>query len=371
MAVLVTGGAGFIGSNLVDELLTQGMDVRVLDDFSEGKMENLRRWDGHKNLQVIRGSILDYELVRRACDHVTCVFHLAADSRIQTGITDPRHSINTNVVGTANVAEAARQMGVRRVVYSASSSAYGRRNDHIFSLQDGSFDKVADLLLSKNPEHAKQIEHVRKDAHETFGRGLREDMPTDCLNPYSMSKKAGEDVMDVYNRLYGLSTVSLRYFNVYGPRHQEEGRYATVIAIFRKQLRHGRKMTIVGDGTQRRDFTFVGDVVRANMMAMMNIEATGVFNIGTGVNHSINELSNLVLDDFFSNTTTAAVNWGEHVEYIPPRLGEAQVTLADNAKARDILGWRPTVSLKQGLEVLNQFEKKVGVGSSGIILVSK
>jgi nucleoside-diphosphate-sugar epimerase len=209
MPVLVTGGAGFIGSNLVDELMTQGMEVRVLDDLSEGKVANLERWKNHKKFEFVRGSILDFDMVKRACDHVSCVFHLAADSRIQTGITDPRHSIETNVVGTANVAEAARQMGVRRIVYSASSSAYGRKND---------------TALAGYPD-------------SSVSKGLHEDLPTDCLNPYSMSKKAGEDVMDVYSRLYGLSTVSLRYFNVYGPRHQEEGRYCTVIAIFRRQLR--------------------------------------------------------------------------------------------------------------------------------------
>ncbi len=329
MPVLVTGGAGFIGSNLVDELMTQGMEVRVLDDLSEGKMENLARWKNHKNFQFFKGSILDYELVRRACDHVTCVFHLAADSRIQTGITNPLHSFNTNVQGTANVAEAARQSGVRRIVYSASSSAYGRGE-----MPDG---------------------------------GFHEDCRTDCLNPYSMSKKAGEDVMDVYNRLYGLSTCALRYFNVYGPRHQEEGRYATVIAIFRRQLRLGQKMTIVGDGTQRRDFTFVGDIVRANMLGMMNNEATGVFNIGTGTNHSINELANLCEVRHFPN---GMLNSQQNFEYIPPRLGEAQVTLADNTKAREVLGWQPQVSLQQGLEVIDMYEKKMGNGS-GIILVSR
>jgi nucleoside-diphosphate-sugar epimerase len=340
MAILVTGGAGFIGSNLVDELLVQGLEVRVLDDFSEGRDENLARWRRNPKLDVIRGSILDFDLVRRACDHVSCVFHLAADSRIQTGIADPRHSVETNVLGTTNVAEAARQMGVRRIVYSASSSAYGRKSD-----------RFADA------------EAVRDGS-----KGLTEDLPTDCLNPYSVSKKAGEDIMDVYHRLYGLSTVSLRYFNVYGPRHQEDGRYATVIAIFRRQLRLGQKMTIVGDGTQRRDFTFVGDVVRANMFAMMNHEATGVFNIGAGRNYSINELASIIggfpID-------SCATSFADSVEYLPPRLGEANVTLADVGKAREVLGWRPTVSLQQGLQVLDAYEKKMGVGSSGLILVSK
>lgn len=336
MPVLVTGGAGFIGSNLVDELMTQGVETIVLDDLSEGKLENIERWLKHPKFTFVEGSILDYDLVRRACDHVSCVFHLAADSRIQTGISDPRHSIETNVVGTANVAEAARQMGVQRIVYSASSSAYGRKNDKL--LEGG--------LLAEG------------------SKGLREDLPTDCLNPYSMSKKAGEDIMDVYHRLYGISTISLRYFNVYGPRHQEEGRYATVIAIFRKQLRSDQPMTIVGDGQQRRDFTFVGDVVRANMLAMMNREATGVFNIGTGTNYSIVELAMEVS----GKTTLRSDGDRPDVTFLPPRLGEARITLADSTKAKELLGWEPLIDLRQGLAVLDEYERKMGFGSSGIVL---
>lgn len=332
MSVLVTGGAGFIGSNLVDELLTQGMEVTVLDDLSEGKLDNLSRWKNHKNFIFVKGSILDFELLKKACEHVKCIFHLAADSRIQTGVSDPRHSIETNVVGTSNVAEAARINGVLRVVYSASSSAYGRKNDHLIE--------------------------------ENLIDGLHEDLKTDCLNPYSLSKKAGEEIMDVYNKLYGLSTVSLRYFNVYGPRHQEEGRYATVIAIFRKQLRENKKLTIVGDGNQRRDFTFVGDVVRANMFAMMNKDATGVFNIGTGKNYSINELASVI-----TGFDIESEKFKNAVQYIPPRLGEANVTLADISKAKNIFGWKPQINLQQGLQVLDVFEKKVGTGSSKIILI--
>lgn len=326
MPVLVTGGAGFIGSHLVDELMVQGCEVIALDDLSEGKTENLKRWEGNKKFTFVKGSILDYDLLKKATDHVSCVFHLAADSRIQTGVSDPRHSIETNVVGTSNVAEACRQNGVSRIVYSASSSAYGRINDTTF--------------------------------------GLNERMPTDCLNPYSVSKKAGEDIMDVYHRLYGISTVSLRYFNVYGPRHQEEGRYATVIAIFRKQYRNKKKLTIVGDGDQRRDFTFIGDVVKANMLAMMNREATGVFNIGTGKNHSINDIAEKVI-----GLPAHTEYWHEYTEYIAERLGEARITLADNTKAKNVLGWKPSVSLEQGLEVIDMYEKKMGFSSSGIILL--
>lgn len=301
--VIVFGGAGFIGSNLVDELMVAGHEVTVFDNFSEGKMSNLERWRGHERLSIVRGDIRDFSLVNRAVGGKDWVFHLAAMSRIQPSITDPLTAFSQNYMGTANILEASRQAGVKRVVYSASSSAYGLKN---------------------SPPHV-------------------EDMQTDCLNPYSLSKKGGEELCKLYSDLYGLSTVSLRYFNVYGPRHQEEGSYATVIAIFRKQKRSGKNLTVVGDGEQRRDFTFVGDVVRANMLAAMNRSATGVINIGTGTNYSINEIAQLI---------------GGEVEYIPPRLGEARVTLASSKRAQNILGWKAQVDLKQGLVVLDQYEKR-------------
>lgn len=309
--VVVFGGAGFIGSNLVDELLTQGHEVTVLDNFSEGKASNLERWRNEPRLEVVRGDIRDFDLCRRVADHKEWAFHLAAMSRIQPSITDPLDAFSANYMGTANVLEACRRGGVKRVVYSASSSAYGLVNP---------------------------IPNV-------------EDMPTDCLNPYSLSKKGGEELCKLYNDLYGLSTCALRYFNVYGPRHQEEGSYATVIAIFRRQKRMGQDLTIVGDGEQRRDFTFVGDVVRANVLAAMNREATGLYNIGCNKNYSINELAKLV---------------GGKTVNIPARPAEARVTLADNTKAREVLGWKPEVNLLQGLEVLDMYEKKT---SKGIILL--
>lgn len=301
--VTVTGGAGFIGSNLVDELLTQGHEVTVFDNLSEGSLDNLARWKGHKKLEVIVGDIKDLSSVKKAVANKDWVFHLAAMSRIQPSIENPLLAFQQNIIGTANVLEASAKLGVKRVIYSASSSAYGLQNP---------------------------IPNV-------------EDMPTDCLNAYSLSKKVGEELCELYTSMYGLSTVSLRYFNVYGPRHQEEGSYSTVIAIFRKQARLGKKLTIVGDGEQRRDFTFVGDVVRANMLAAFNREATGVINIGSGVNYSVNEVADLV---------------GGQKEYIPARLGEARVTLANVNKAYSSLGWRPTVSLKDGLSIIDSYEKK-------------
>lgn len=299
--VAVLGGAGFIGSNLVDTLLTEGHEVIVLDNLSEGKLDNLRRWKDHPRLEFVRGDIKDFDMVRRVVDHRAWVFHMAAMSRIQPSITDPIGAFQQNIMGTANVLEACRLGEVKRVVYSASSSAYGNINEP----------------------------------------PLVESMPTDCLNPYSLSKKIGEDLCELYRKLYGLSTISLRYFNVYGPRHQEEGNYATVIAIFRKQKRLGQKLTVVGDGEQRRDFTFVGDVVRANIMAAMDYKSGGVFNVGSGQNHSINEV--------------AAIVEGE-VEHIPPRPAEARVTLADTSKIRRVLGWKANVTLQDGLKVLDMYE---------------
>ena len=314
--IAVLGGAGFIGSHIVDELLATGQrDVLVLDDLSEGSLDNLGRWKGDPRLEFVRGDIRDFSTVRRALDGKTAVFHLAACSRIQPSITDPSIAWTSNLLGTGNVLEACRLGGVKRVVYSASSSAYGR--------------------LTTMP--------------------AREDCPTDCLNPYSLSKKVGEDMMDMYRELYGLSTVSLRYFNVYGPRHQEQGSYATVVAIFRRQARLGQPLTIVGDGEQRRDFTFVGDVVRANMMAMMDRTVSGVINIGFGKNFSINEVAELVAP-------------GHPTVNLPPRLGEARLTLADTSKARELMGWRPSVSLEDGLQVLQQYESVNGFRSPIVVV---
>lgn len=311
---VVFGGAGFIGSNLVEQLLAMGHDVTVVDDLSQGSVANLSiaairardaapRVHGPGSLEFIRGSIRDYDLVLRVCTNKRWVFHLAAMSRIQPSIVDPLLAWQQNIVGTGNVLEACRAARVERIVYSASSSAYGEKN---------------------SPP-------------------MREDMPTDCLNPYSLSKRVGEEMMELYRKLYGLSTVSLRYFNVYGPRHQEEGDYATVIAIFRRQRRLAQPLTVVGDGEQRRDFTFVRDVVDANIMAAMNREAHGTLNIGTGMNHSINEI---------------AARVGGPTVNVPPRAGEARVTLADTAKARSLLGWEPRTSLEFGLAVLDHYERK-------------
>lgn len=305
--ITILGGAGFIGSNLLDEIMLQGyQDVIVVDNLSQGSRDNIKRWNSHPKFTFIKGDVRDFDLMKRACNDRNTVFHFAACSRIQPLIKEPLLAWDNNVVATGYVLEACRLGGVKRVVYAGSSSAYGLKN---------------------------QIPLV-------------ESMPADCLNPYSLSKKVGEDMCDVYNKLYGLSTVSLRFFNAYGPRNPEEGAYAVVMAIFRKQKRLGQPLTIVGDGNQKRDFTFVGDVVKACMLASMNREVNGVINIGTGKNYSINEVADMV-----AGVDYPRVN-------IEPRLGEANVTLAYIKKAKELLGWEPQINLVDGLKITDLFEKK-------------
>ena len=330
--ITVFGGAGFIGSHVVDELMAQGHEVLAFDNLSEGRMENLALWKDHKRFTFMKGDIRDYSDVRRAVDGSSIVFNFAAMSRIQPSITDPLGAFTQNYVGTANIAEACREAGTKRLVYAGSSSAYGRKNDH-------------------------QIGRKPVDPSPTCNGGLTEDLPTDCLNPYSLSKRGAEEILDLYQKLYGLSTITLRYFNVYGPRHQEEGSYATVIAIWRKQLRQGRPLTIVGDGNQRRDFTFVGDVVRANMLAMMDWNSHGIYNVGSGRNYSINELAGIVAP-------------GHPTVNLPPRLGEAHVTLADYTKIYETLGWEPQVQIREGLQIIDEYEKRFG-NQSGLVVVTR
>ena len=311
MSVLVLGGAGFIGSNLVDELMAHNFEVTVFDNLSEGKIENIERWMKHPKFEFIKGDIRDREQVRRVTDHKDWVFHLAAMSRIQPSITDPHLAFDENVMGTVNVLEGCRLGGVKRFIYSASSSVTG---------DNGS----------------KVVES---------GKPTPEDTPPDYGSPYALTKHFGEVASELYRKLYGLSTVSLRYFNVYGPRHLDTGAYSTVVAIFRRQARMGEPITVVGDGLQRRDFTFVGDVVRANVMAAMNLDVSGTFNIGCGKNYNMLEVAELVAP-------------GHPIVHVPARKGEYRATLADTTRARNELGWFPSVSLDNGLKILDMFESR-------------
>jgi UDP-glucose 4-epimerase len=306
MKALVTGGAGFIGSNLVDYLVSKGHDVIVLDDESAESNEEFFWRDGAKrvSLDICDADGLDELFSREKEIHgqaIDWVFHLAAESRIQPTLERPQRACEVNFVGTCNVLQAARLHGTKRVVYSSTSAGYGLKNEP----------------------------------------PLVETMSRECLNPYSVTKVAAEDLCKMYHSLWGLETVILRYFNVYGERQPIAGQYAPVIGIFLRQKAAGETMTIVGDGEQRRDFTHVKDVVSANYLSATTTDekALGeVFNVGTGTNHSVLEVSELI--------------GGDH-SFIPKRPGEADTTLADISKIRNILGWEPTVKLEDWIKENN------------------
>lgn len=293
--VLVTGGAGFIGSNLTDRLMADGHEVIILDNLETGKEENL-----NPAAQFIKCDIADYESIAPHFAGVEAVFHCAALARIQPSIDNPLQYNESNITGTLNVLWAARNAGVKKVVYSASSSAYGRDED------------VA----------------------------LSEDMDPQPGSPYALQKLVGEMYSQLFAKLYNLPTVILRYFNVYGPRQITEGAYAAVIGIFLQQRGQNKPMTIVGDGTQRRDFTHVDDVVAANILAWQKEGLSGeVINVGSSQNYTINEI--------------AAFIGGERVN-VPKRPGEYQTTLANNTKAEKLLGWRPRRQLPEAIAELKK-----------------
>lgn len=288
--VLVTGGAGFIGSNLVDALIEQGYDVHIIDNLSGGKIENV-----NKKAKLHIKDITNLKDIEPLFKGVQYVFHLAALPRVQYSIEFPAETNMVNVTGTLNVLICSQKAGVKRVIYSASSSAYGDQ-------------KVLPLL-------------------ETFKA-----MPK---SPYGLQKYIGELYCKVWNDVYGLETVSLRYFNVYGHRNSAEGAYALVIAKFIEQKKRGEEMTITGSGKQTRDFTNVKDVARANILAMTSkkVGKGEVINIGAGRNVSINKVAQII---------------GGRVKYITARF-EPKNTLADNSLAKKLLGWVPKVSLEEGI----------------------
>jgi len=295
MKAVVTGGNGFIGSHLVDRLVGLDWEVVVVDNLSAECNDEFFFNDKAENHEV---DICDYDALLPLFENADVVFHLAAESRIQPSIINPARATEVNVVGTCNVLQAARIQNVKRVIYSSTSAGYG--------------------LVNTPP--------------------LEETMPKDCLNPYSVTKCAGEDLCTMYTRLFGLETVIFRYFNVYGERSPTKGQYAPVIGLFFVQKVSGAPLTLVGDGLQRRDFTHVDDVVEANLAgaATTNREAMGeVFNVGTGINHSILEIAQLI---------------SSNIEHIPPRSGEARITLANISKIQDALDWSPQVKLETWIE---------------------
>jgi UDP-glucose 4-epimerase len=292
MKSLVTGGAGFIGSNLVDRLLALGHEVVVIDNEYSDAHDQFY-WNG--KAENHKYDIRDYENTRPLYDGVDYVFHIAAEARIQPAIENPIEAVSINSVGTCTVLQCSREAGVKRVMYSSTSSAYGLKNE---------------------------LPNV-------------ETQSDDCLNPYSISKTNGEKLCSMYTDLFGLPTVIFRYFNVYGERQPLRGQYAPVVGIFLRQRNAGEPLTIVGDGEQRRDFTYVGDVVNANVMAAISNPEEGafgqVYNVGCGKNYSVNELAAMI-----SDTT---VN-------VPPRPAEARLSLANNNKLYETFGWKPYMKLE-------------------------
>jgi len=301
MHCLVTGGAGFIGSNLVDQLLKDGHKVRVIDNESSDAHEQFYWNDDADNYKL---DINDYPFVKEVTKEIDCVFHLAAESRIQPAIENPLLTTKTNVVGTCNLLQASRENGVKRFVYSSSSASYGLKN--------------------KPP--------------------ATEDMERDCLNAYSVTKCAGEDFCKIFCDMYGMETVTFRYFNVYGERQPTKGQYAPVIGLFFKQMQEGKPMTIVGDGLQRRDFTYVGDVVEANIKAATtnNKKVFGeIFNIGTGINYNIFDLIKMIGGKY-------------PYVHIPPRLAEIRESLSNCLKAHESLEWKPKTKLEDWIILCKQ-----------------
>jgi nucleoside-diphosphate-sugar epimerase len=299
MRYLVTGGAGFIGSNTVDELVRRGHDVVVLDDLSSGKSENLA---GVKaDIEFMHDSITDLDKVRQACLGVDYVIHLAARPSVPRSVKDPLTTNRINVDGTLNVLVAARDANVKRVVFAGSSSVYG----------------------------------------ETPVLPKREIIPPVPISPYGLSKLMGEMYGQVFQRVYGLEFVSLRYFNVFGPRQDPGSPYSGVLSLFNAAVLRGTPATVYGDGEQSRDFTYVANVVQANLLACEARAAAGLaMNVGTGNRYTLNQT--LALLEGISSRAALA-------KYQPPRAGDIRDSQADISLAREVLGYNPGIGFEEGL----------------------
>ncbi|OIO20053.1 MAG: hypothetical protein CO029_00675 [Candidatus Magasanikbacteria bacterium CG_4_9_14_0_2_um_filter_41_10] len=297
---LITGGAGFIGTNLTKQLLEEGHTVRIIDNYAGGKKEE-RIQEG---AEYIEGDIRDFDMLLRVMDGVDGVFHMAALPRVTFSVEHPLETHDVNVNGTLNVFLAARDAGVKKVVFSSSSSTYGDLPKEMYPVKE---------------------EGVVK-------------MP---LAPYALHKFIGEQYARIFSSLYGLKTVSLVYFNVYGPYADPNGAYALVIAKFLQQVKNGEPMTICGDGEYYRDYTHVSDIVRANILAMTSdtVGKGETINIGNDNPHSVNDIVKLIGGD--------SVN-------IDPRPGDVRFTQANITKAKQLLGWKPTVELVDGIAELKK-----------------
>ncbi len=306
--VLVTGGAGFIGSHIAAALLKRGARVRIMDDLSTGYQENLAEIGGE--IEFVKASITDPQALSRALEDVELVFHEAAIPSVPRSVNEPVETHEASVNGTFALLLAARDRKVRRVVYAASSSAYGDQ-----------------------PESPK-----------------RESMRPDPLSPYAVAKLVGEYYCQVFARTYGLETVSLRYFNVFGPRQDPGSQYSGVISRFLLALNRGERPVIYGDGEQSRDFTYISNVVDANLRASESREAVGqVMNIANGESVTLNELL-ATMQKLTGRTDIQATHQ-------PPRVGDIRDSLADLTLAKSLLGYTPAVGLEEGLKLTIEWWK--------------
>ena len=311
--VVVTGGAGFIGSHLAEELVARGYRVTILDDLSTGKLGNINGLLKEGNVDFVQGSITDPALLQKLFQSAEYVFHQAALTQIPSSIEDPVTTNEVNLVGTLKVLIAARENKVKKVIYASSSSVYG------------------------NTPTIPQTE----------------DMPPDPLSPYALTKLAGEYYCHIFHQMYGLPTVSLRYFNIYGLRQDALSLYASVIPVFLDRISQSLPPVIFGDGNQSRDFTFVKDVVRANVLAAEN-NIYGTYNIGSGHNITINQLVQTILQLMQKNLASV---------YNEARPGETRHSLADITKAKSF-GYEPGWTLEEGLTEIIKSAAKEMAGSN-------
>jgi len=298
--LVVTGGAGFIGSNLAEELAKREDEVIIIDDLSTGKMENIKDVVKRSNVEFVNGSVTNMKLLEELFRDVDYAFHQAAIPSVQRSIENPGATNEANITGTLNVLIAARDCGVKKVIYASSSSVYG----------------------------------------DTMELPKREDMKPNPLSPYAVTKLVGEYYCKAFNEVYGLKTVCLRYFNVYGPKQDPASEYAAVIPRFVTRVLNNQPPVIYGDGNQTRDFTFVKDVVNANILAAEK-NVNGTFNIANGQRVSINELANRIME--IAGVKLSPV-------YDTPRKGDIRDSLADISLAEEKLGYEPGFTLDEGLK---------------------
>ena len=314
MKILITGGAGFIGSNLAEHLLQKESValVRVLDNLATGSVENISHLVGHPKFEFIEGDIRDFATCVMACEGIDAISHQAALGSVPRSINDPLTSNEVNITGTLNVFTAAKQTGIKRIVYAASSSTYG---DH------PGLPKVEDTI--GNP-----------------------------LSPYAVTKYVNELYARVYANLYGLELIGLRYFNVFGPKQNPKGPYAAVIPLFIKAVLNNEAPTINGDGEHSRDFTFVGNAVQANEKALFTVNPDAVnqvYNIAFGGKTSLNQLFEMIKEVAGSDLAP---------KYGPERAGDVKHSLADISKAKNLLGYEASTNIKEGLKKTFEWYRK-------------